>query len=298
MNYNSNIFIYLLLLIYSIHLFSSDKNYFNKSNINDLCEKLNNFQRKKLELNTLNAYDRAEEKIKLHNEQKKFMESYFIIKLTSNEFQLGDYNFANSYFEIKNIKLNSKVQIELNVPILLNIKKNNAKMIAAKKELGILDLYLKIRLNDLSDFYSNYCTNENKKNKITHIYSTVYEYFFMCAQSGNVIDYELLHEKKDKFISSPFIDLKDIKKKNEIKKILNSFEKNIYNCKKKFNSYGMKIYQININSNGSKQIINKNSSFSNKNLEHCIDKVISEKELPKTNEGYSVFFSVVVSNLK
>lgn len=296
MNNNYNSIFYIILIFCSINIFSEEKIFFNRNNFKNLCESLNNFKNRKNNLNKLNAYDRAEERLRINDEKKKFLNNYFIIHLNSDEFELGDYNFSHSNFKIKNIKLKSGLELETDNEILLNISKEDAKMIAAKKKLGILDLYLKIKLKNIESSYNDYCNIKSKK--LVKLKPKIYEYFFMCAQSNKIIDYELLDKKEDKFISSPFIDLKDKEKIKKINKNLSAIEKRIYYCKNKFKGYGTKIYQIKIDLDGDKILVNKTSSFRNKDLEHCIDKEILKEEFPKINKEYSIYFSIVISNIK
>jgi hypothetical protein len=306
MNNNYKILIYILSLTFSSIAFSSKtitlnkKNIIllNKSNFNNLCTKLKDFENNEEELKNLNAYDRSEEKIKIKKEKKEFLNSYYIIKLTSSEFELGDYIFSNSYFEVKNIKLNSGIKIELATPIHLNIEKENAKMIAAKKELGILDLYLKVKLKELLKLSSNQC---NSDKEIIKIKPKIYEYFFMCSQSNNVIDYEIASEGKEnieKFIDTPYIELEDNEKIHQINIDFKKLEKKISDCKYKNSGYGTKLYKLTINANGEKFISGKHSSFSNKNLENCIDNQINKQSFPQNKKDYSIYFSIVISNIK
>ena len=228
--------------------------------------------------------------IKIKKLKKKFLSGDFIIKLVSSEFEIGDYNFSDSSFEINNIKLSSSISINLDKPITLNVKKENAKMIAAKKELGILDLYLKVKLQGIKDLSCD-------KDMNVKIKPQIYEYFFMCARSNNIIDYEILHANKDKFIKDPFIDIKSLKKKATISRVFNKLERHIQSCKIRFNGFGTKIYKINISPDGEKKIINKSSYFNNEKLEECISKEVQKLELPKSKNEYQIYFSIVLSNL-
>jgi len=262
----------------------------NKDNFKSLCTKLEEFDKDITKLKNLNAYDRSEEKIKINNLKKKFLSGDFIIKLASTEFELGDYNFSDSSFEINNIKLSTSISINLNKPVTLNVKKENAKMIAAKKELGILDLYIKVKLQGIKDLSCD-------KDMNIKIKPQIYEYFFMCARSNNIIDYEILHENKDKFIKDPFIELENLKKKKLINRIFYKLERRIQSCKIRFNGFGTKIYEINISTEGEKKIINKNSYFNNHELEECISKEVQSLEFPGYESQYKVYFSIVLSNL-
>ncbi len=296
MNNSYHFIFYILLIIYSFGIFSEEKIFFNRNNFRNLCKRLNDFKIRIDNLENLNAYDRAEERITINKEKSKFLDSYFIIHLKSDEFELSDYNFLSSSFKIENIKLKSGMEIVTDKDILLNIKKENAKMIAAKKKLGILDLYLKVKLKNMATSYDDYCNSKNKK--IIKIRPKIYEYFFMCAQSNNVIDYELLYEKKDKFISSPFVDLTDEQKLKEVNYKFSVLEKSVYKCKIRFDGYGTKIYELKIDSNGESVLINKGASFSSKKLEDCIDREIIKQHFPKSDKEYSIYFSIVVSNIK
>ncbi len=296
MNNSYSLIFYIILTFYSINIFSEERIFFNRNNFKNLCERLNEFKNQKKNLDNLNAYDRAEERIKINKEKSKFMDSYFIIHLKSDEFKLSDYDFTAFHFKIENIKLKSGLEIIPNKDILLNIEKENAKMIAAKKKLGILDLYLKIKLENTATLYNDYCNIKNKK--IIKLKPKIYEYFFMCAQSNDIIDYELLYKKKDKFISSLFIDLRDKEKIKKIKNNLSLVEKRIYYCKNKFKGYGTKIYQIKVDLDGDKILVNKGSTFANKDLEYCIDREILREKFPEISKEYSIYFSIVISNIK
>jgi len=163
-------------------------------------------------------------------------------------------------------------------------------MIAAKKELGILDLYLKVNIeknNDLS------CNDKESFD----IKPNVLEYFFMCAQSNNIIDYDILHSEKDEFIKTPFIELSNSKKKKMIERMFHKLEVKIQSCRIRFNGYGTNIYQINVTKDGVIKVTNKNNSFTNENLENCITSEIKKQEFPSCTKDYSIYFSVVLSNL-
>jgi len=305
MNNYYKLFYYILItIVLSVSVYANDNTSTNsiivkneknlmissKDNFKGLCNKLEQFDSDIENLKKLNAYDRSEEKIKIINSKNKFLSGDFIIKLSSKEFELGDYNFTKSSFDIKNIKFINQMSLSLEKPIRLNVKKENAKMIAAKKELGILDLYLKVKLKD--------AMNLSCKDKVNFkIKPYIYEYFFMCARSNNIIDYEILHHYKDKFIKTPHIDLDNISKKKKIDKLFTKLERNLHSCRLRFNGYGMKIYQINIEENGDKEIINKSASFNNENLRKCINTEIEKINFPKCNHKYSIYFSVVLGNL-
>jgi len=283
---------YLLLLLIAINVYSGEI-FLNRPGLNDICKSIKILNGKKKDLEKLNAYDRAEEKLKIDNEIKKMTRGYFILKVSSSEFSLKDYNFKNDYFEIGQIKLKTGLKIITDIPVYLNISKEKAKMVAAKKKLGILDLYLKIKLKNSDNFYENYCLNRKK----AIISPEIKEYFFMCSKSDEIIDYEIVGNKEH-FVDNPFIDEVNPENRARVLKEFRLLENKFFLCRLKNKGYGIKIYEIKVFKDGDKVLINRSSEIKNKELERCVDKKVMEAMFPVQEQDYKIYFSVVFSNME
>ncbi len=243
----------------------------------------------------LNAFDKSEKKYLYLKNKEELLNKLYLLKLSPADYTFDDYNYKNSEFVVKEIFFKDKnVKFQLKNELKIKVPQNLAKIIAAKKELEFMDIYVVVKFQTESEISNQFCNN----NPNIVFYPEVYEYIIVCTQSGKVIFGDEIENisKNENFINSPLIEglLEDETK--DINSYLLNLNKEIEICLIS-KEYGVKLYELNINESGVViKNISSNSTFSN-TLEKCVDDIIVKRSYPKFDKKYTVYFSVVIPNI-
>jgi hypothetical protein len=268
-----------------------------REHIRDICKNIDSKVETKnftLTYNSLNAYDRAKIKVSFKKKIERITERFHIFKFKSSEFKIGDYDFDLEAFPVIEI-MTKDIKVKLKEPLFLRISAKNAKLIASKKEFGLLNLYLKAKFKgDKKMFLNNYC---NSNDSIT-LDLDIYEYSLNCSITGAFFSYEKIkYNKKVKLVS---IEIENVDKKyySFIKKNLIVLNEKLERCYNLNKGSGIKFYTLEVSKDRVKVDSGSQTNISPL-LEKCLDNQIKNYKYPiLKNETYKVYFSVVLPNLK
>ncbi|MBN2694189.1 hypothetical protein JXR93_05965 [bacterium] len=243
----------------------------------------------------LNVYDRGEEKYNYLKNKEDILKSEYTIKLTSSDYTIEDFDFKTSTFTISSLNLKNGDILFETQKISLPIPKDIAKLIAAKKEFSFLDLYIVVKFKSVSEVSNLYCRNDNGK---IHLYPEIIEYYFVCNKSNNVIYYQKSSKKdiREPFLDTPLIEGLDLMEKKEVEIFLKEINQELSTCANR-KEYGTKMYTILIDKYGEIEFHKTKLSFSDDELNRCVDNIIINRKYPSLKKPYQLYFSVIIPNL-